>query len=270
MAEIDRPLLLAYDSGSGDLTRAFRPSEFEKLIVAMARKYPRYYRIPVVLLLTGLRYAELLRFLDNEQRHAASPVQRWFVPGERMIDPMGQIISLKKREKGMSRSRRIYLSDMGVQQVQKFLDEQNGNTLPSQVYMDWMLEKSAEIAQLQKIDRDVIQRPYVRDISGNRMHDPAFPKSERKWLRNEKQVHFRTCLVSTKTFRKTCTSWKIVLYPNLEGWIAASMGHSVETARRYYQERGFTRDDIKGMVKYFDGMAPPTLEDIKAEMEVKE
>ena len=185
-----------------------------------------------------------------------------------MIDPMGKIISFKKREKHMSRSRRIYLSDMGVKQVSKYLEQWNAQPdvqLPSVQYLDWMLNACGKAAGFDPVERDEIQHPFALDENGEKMRDPM---NAHKWMRGERIVHKSSYVVSEKIFRKTSTSWKIVLYPQLEGWIASSMGHSVEIARRYYQERGFSKDDIKGMIKYFDGMAPPTLEDIKAEMEV--
>ena len=265
----DHRLLMAYDSGNGDVSCVLRPSEFESLYVAMAHRYPRYFRIPVVLLLTGMRYAELQRFTDHEIMHINSPVQQWFIPQERMIDPMGKIISFKQREKHMSRSRRIYLSDMGVRQVRKYLDQwiaQPDVKLPSLVHLDRMLNACGKDANFVLVERDEIQHPYILDENGEKMKNPQNPH---EWMRGERIVHKSSYVVSEKIFRKTSTSWKIVLYPQLEGWIASSMGHSVETARRYYQERGFSKDDIKGMIKYFEGMAPPTLEEIKAEMEVQ-
>jgi len=261
--------LLAYDSGGGDVSRVFRPVEFEDLIHAMHRRYPRYTKIPIVLLVTGMRLVELQRFTEHEMRYTETPLQQWFVPDEKMIDPMGQIISYKKREKGMSLSRRIYLSPYGVRKVTEYLAYWRSNPdiqFPSTSYLDYMLERSAKDAGMSTFDRLVTVRPYVRDIDGHKVRDPNNPK---KWMRTEKTETVSSYLVSQKTFRKTSSSWKIVLFPQLEGWIAASMGHSVETARRYYQERGYAKEDIQKMIKYFEGLPPPSLEDIKAEMDVK-
>jgi len=59
-----------------------------------------------------------------------------------------------------------------------------------------------------------------------------------------------------KTTRKTWESWLIATYPQAEGLIAASQGHTQTTQIKHYLGLGFYPEEIESMKKYVEGFLP--------------
>jgi hypothetical protein len=231
-------------SDSGNKCRILRPIEFEALVQKFAQRYSKYVKIPIALLVTGTRYAELVRISEHPE---------WHIYPEKLIDPQDPI-SQKKRTSGISKARIIYLSDYGNERVKSFF--QNLPFFPSINYMDEIIDKMAKEAGMKEATRTVTMRPVLKDAEGNAMKDPDTGK---KMYGSTRTVEYHTTAVSEKSMRKTWVSWLMTCYPEFEARITASMGHDSETSRKYYQTYRFSDDDIDMMEKYVSGFIPARL-----------
>ena len=243
-----RPIILRSPSDTGNFSRILRPSEFEKLLRAMALDKPEYVPVLAALLATGMRYAELVRFHDHPE---------WFYPDDHVIDPLANkpldaILSLKKREAGSSQLRKIYLSDWGVKVCKQFVLRTSGMTLPSVNYIDHVLNKTAIDVGFDVYEGVRHFRPVVKDVTGRPIKD----RQTNRRIRTDKNQAVKVTGISQKALRKTWISWLLTVFPEYEGKITDSMGHSSETERRHYRSLSFSADEIQDIWKYVDGFIP--------------
>ncbi len=238
------PIYEHSSTDSGNKCRILRPVEFEAIIRKFVQRQSKYVKIPVALLVTGTRYAELVRISEHPE---------WHIYPEKLIDPQDPI-SVKKRTKGISRARIIYLSDYGNERIKAFF--QAVPVFPSLEHMDIIINKMAKEAGLSLASRTVTLRPYLKDEQGNYIKDSETGKKVRE---SGREVQYNTTAVSEKSFRKTWVSWLMTVYPEFEARITASMGHDSETSRKYYQTYRFSDDDIDMMQKYIVGFIPERL-----------
>ena len=243
-----RPIIIRSPTDTGNFSRILRPSEFEKLLRAFAINKPEYVTILAALLSTGMRYQELVRFHDHPE---------WFFPDDHVIDPLANkpldaILSLKKREAGSSTLRKIYLSDWGVKVGSQFLARTKNKTLPSHNYLDRMINMIAEASGFDVYEGTRHFHPVVKDVAGRPIKD----RDTKRKLRNDKDQPVKVTGISQKALRKTWISWLLTVFPEYEGKITDSMGHSSETERRHYRSLSFSADEIQDIWKYVDGFVP--------------
>ena len=243
-----RPIIIRSPTDTGNFSRILRPSEFEKLLRAFAMNKPEYVTALATLLATGMRYQELIRFHDHPE---------WFYPDDHVIDPLANkpldaILSLKKREAGSSTLRKIYLSDWGVKVCRQFFDRMEGTKLPSYKYLDLLINKIAVASGFDVYEGVRHFHPVIKDVSGKPMKD----KDTHKRLRKDKDQPVKVTGVSQKALRKTWISWLLTVFPEYEGKITDSMGHSSETERRHYRSLSFSAEEIQDIWKYVDGFVP--------------
>ena len=243
-----RPIIIRSPTDTGNFSRILRPSEFEKLLRAFAINKPEYVTILAALLSTGMRYQELVRFHDHPE---------WFFPDDHVIDPLANkpldaILSLKKREAGSSQLRKIYLSDWGIKVGSQFLARTKNKTLPSHNYLDRMINMIAEASGFDVYEGTRHFHPVVKDVAGRPIKD----RDTKRKLRNDKDQPVKVTGISQKALRKTWISWLLTVFPEYEGKITDSLGHSSETERRHYRSLSFSADEIQDIWKYVDGFVP--------------
>lgn len=243
-----RPIIIRSPTDTGNFSRILRPSEFEKLLRAFAVNKPEYVPILAALLATGMRYAELERFHQHPE---------WFYPGDQVIDPLADkpldaILSLKKREAGSSTLRKIYLSDWGVKVCRQFFDRMESVKLPSYKYLDLLMNRIAVASGFDVYEGVRHFHPVVRDVTGKPMKD----KETKQRIRIDKNQPVKVTGISQKALRKTWISWLLTVFPEYEGKITDSLGHSSETERRHYRSLSFSAEEIQDIWKYVDGFIP--------------
>lgn len=243
-----RPIILRAPTDTGNFSRILRPSEFEMLLRAFIMSKPEYASILVGLLATGMRYQEIVRFHEHLE---------WFFPDDHVIDPLADkpmeaILSLKKTEAGSSTLRKIYLSDWGVKAIREFAKRTASLRMPSYDHFDHVLNRIAITAGFDVYEGTRHFRPVARDVSGKPIKDAE----TKQRVRTDKEQKVRVTGISQKALRKTWISWLLTVFPEYEGKITDSMGHSSETERRHYRSLSFSADEIQDIWKYVDGFIP--------------
>lgn len=259
-----RPIIMRVPSDTGNFSRILRPGEFEKLLRAVVLNKPEYAPVITLLLATGMRYKEIERFHAHPE---------WFYAEDHVIDPLADkpldaILSLKKKEAGTSALRKIYLSDWGVKVTKEFLRQTAGQDIPSFSRTDKVLNNIAMAAGFEVYEGLRHFAPVVKDVNGKSMKD----KETGKRTRVPKDFKVRVTGVSQKALRKTWISWLLTVFPEYEGKITDSMGHSSAVERRHYRSLSFAEDDIRQIWRYVDGFIPDKRmpETMKEQKEMKE
>ena len=196
-------------------TAILSPEEYNRLR-KVAEKDERI--LMDIALYTGMRYAELLRFQEHPE---------WFMPERKCVFmPQGSVKGavrgqkIKKKDDGDKKERKprttpqryILLSSYGVFILEKYFeDDDRAKFYSSLPKWDMRLKKYAKIAGL------------VED--GKR--------------------------VTNKSFRKSWESWLTITYPEKQGLICQSQGHTQIVSMQHYTSYPFTsteKEQIKEKV----------------------
>ena len=196
-------------------TAILSPEEYNRLR-KVAEKDERI--LMDIALYTGMRYAELLRFQEHSE---------WFMPERKCVFmPQGSV-------KGAVRGQKIKKRD----------DENKKERKPRTTPQRYILLSSYGIFILER---------YFED--DNR---PMFHSSLPKWDMRLKKYAKLVGLVSdgikvtNKTFRKSWESWLAVSYPDRQGAICQSQGHTQIVSMQHYTSTAFTsveKEQIKEKV----------------------
>jgi len=82
---------------------------------------------------------------------------------------------------------------------------------------------------------------------------PSYQAMESALKRAAKYADFDTRFITTKMFRKTYITWLMVCYPERQGMIASSSGHTNDTMQSHYITYGFKKEDAKEMKEIIQG-----------------
>ena len=194
-------------------TGIFSPEEYNKLR-KVAEKSDR--TLMDVALFSGMRYAELLRFQEHIE---------WFMPDRKCIFmPQGSLKGAvegqrikknnnePKRKPRTTPQRYVMLSSYGVFILEKYVEDDDKIKFhPSLSKWDMRLKKYARIAGLAEDSKSV----------------------------------------TNKSFRKSWESWLAVTYPEQQGKICQSQGHTQIVSMQHYVSTPFTlieKEQIKEKV----------------------
>jgi len=197
--------------------RILTPREYESLINQI--KKASLANLVRVLMLTGMRYEEVLRLKANPDHFNESNRSVWVRSG---------------KLKAKSPERYVPLTDAGTRAVKAFLDDDRA-TYPGTAMMSVNLCTWAKSAGLTPI-----LDGQMKDLSG------ANVGKERKNVYG----------MSVKTFRRTWENWLLTIYPDRIMDIMKSQGHEVTTSAIHYAGAVFSADDVELIRKYVSGWKP--------------
>jgi integrase len=82
---------------------------------------------------------------------------------------------------------------------------------------------------------------------------PSYQAMEGALKRAAKEADFDIRFITTKMFRKTFITWQMACYPERQGMIASSAGHTNDTMQSHYITYGFKKEDLKEMKEMIAG-----------------
>jgi integrase len=192
--------------------RVLTPAEYEDLLQVITKDSLK--KLVRVLMLTGMRYQEVLRLKNNCKG---------------CFQPDRKVIHFKSGKKGAVHSERyIHLTPQGVTAVQAFLDDERA-TYPTTQGMTINLQRWAEQAGLTPSP----------ELEGMTYDKGANAGDER----------LNVWGMSVKSFRKSWESWLAVSFPQQLELIALSQGHLTGTSMAHYLAVPFSpaeKEQIKG------------------------
>jgi integrase len=195
--------------------RVLIPSEFEALMRVITKDSLK--KLVQVLLLTGMRYVEVLRLKKY--------------PG--CFDPNRKVIHFKSGKKAaVNNERYIHLTPAGVTAVQAFIDDERV-TYPSPQGMTLNLVRWSALAGLEA-SPELVNEIYNKGANDGRMRK-------------------NTGGMSVKTFRKSWESWLAISFPYKLDMIALSQGHETGTAIAHYLAVPFSDDEKAQILTYTAG-----------------
>ena len=196
--------------------RVLTTTEYEALLSVITK--PSLKKLVEVMLLTGMRYAEILRLKKYPQ----------------CFDPVRKVIHFKSGKKAAVQTERyIHLTPAGVIAVKALIEDARENPFPATGGMTLNLERWSALAGLEPSPE--LQGPVC--VKG---HNAGM---ERK----------NTWGMSVKTFRKTWESWLAVSYPYKLDLIALSQGHLTGTAIAHYLAVPFSEEERAQILPYTAG-----------------
>lgn len=190
--------------------RVLTPDEYEGLLEVITKDSLK--KLVRVLLLTGMRYAEVLRLKSNCQG---------------CFQPDRKVIHFKSGKKAAVHSERyIHLTREGVEAVQAFLADERAD-YPSTQGITINLMRWGQLAGLEA-SPELEGQTYHQDKKDSKTGEV----SSAGW--NEGLERKNVWGLSVKSFRKSWESWLAVTYPERLELIAASQGHLTGTALAHY------------------------------------
>jgi integrase len=195
--------------------RVLTPSDYEKLISVISKDSLK--KMVRVLLLTGMRYQEVLRLKEDPDS----------------FSPERKIIVVKSGKKEASeRERYVHLTSEGVRAVHDFLNDTR-MTYPGAASMTHNLISWALMSDLE-VSPALTDRVYT---AGN----------------NEGRDRKNIWGLSVKSFRKSWESWLAVSYPDKLDLISLSQGHLTSTALKHYLAVPFSSEEKDQIRSYTAG-----------------
>jgi len=201
--------------------RILTPREYEALLQQITK--PSLVKLVKVLLLTGMRYEEVLRLKANPEPFSEADRSVWVRSG---------------KMQAKSPERYVPLTEAGAQAVKEFLADER-TTYPSTSVMSINLSSWADKAGLVPI-LDCQLRGLSKANAG-------------KTRRNLTGM-------SVKTFRRTWENWLLTLYPDRVMDIMKSQGHDVATSSEHYCGAVFSAEDVEKIREYVAGWKPSAKE----------
>lgn len=197
--------------------RILTPREYEILLDQIQK--PSLVKLIQVLMLTGMRYEEVLRLKSSPDHFSEADRSIWVRSG---------------KLKAKSPERYVPLTDAGTQAVKEFLADER-TRYPLSSVMGLNLTSWAGKAGLIPI-----LAGQMKDLSG------ANVGKERKNVFG----------MSVKTFRRTWENWLLTIYPDRIMDIMKSQGHDVTTSANHYAGAVFSADDVEQIKGYVSGWKP--------------
>lgn len=192
--------------------RVLTPGDYELLLSVISKDSLK--KLVWVLLLTGMRYQEVLRLKDE--------------PG--MFDPERKTIKVKSGKKEASeRERYVHLTPDGVRAVSDFLNDTRV-TYPDASNLTHNLMSWAVMADL-KPAKELTGRIYTAG-------------------KNEGRDRKNIWGLSVKSFRKAWESWLTVTYQDRIDLITLSQGHLTSTSLKHYLGISFS-DQEKDQIRSY-------------------
>lgn len=189
--------------------RVLTPAEYEGLLKVITKDSLK--KLVRVLLLTGMRYQEVLRLKSNCKG---------------CFQPDRKVIHFKSGKKAAANSERyIHLTREGVEAVEAFLSDERA-TYPGTQGMTINLMRWGQLAGLvasPELEGEIYQGK--KDSKTGEVAPVGY---------NEGLERKNVWGLSVKSFRKSWESWLAVTYPERLELIAASQGHLTGTALAHY------------------------------------
>jgi len=194
--------------------RVLTPAEYRSLEAQITK--PSIKKLVRALLLSGMRYAEILRLKGSPHD----------------FDPERRTIYVKAgKTRTSKRERYVHLNDAGVQAIGEYLADER-TAYPSSTVMGLNLQAWAKAAALSA----------APTLEGAIIEAGANAGDERNNVWG----------LSVKSFRKSWESWLVATCPEKMALIALSQGHETETGMAHYMGISFTqaeRAEIREMVQ---------------------
>lgn len=197
--------------------RILTPTEYENLLCQITK--PSLAKLVRVMLLTGMRYEEILRLNENPDHFSERDRSVWVRSG---------------KQKTKSPERYVPLTIAGGQAVREFLDDERIK-YPSASVMSLNLSSWAEKAGLSPI-----LEAQMKELSG------ANVGKERKNVYG----------MSVKTFRRTWENWLLTICPERVFDIMKAQGHDISTSSEHYAGAVFSPSDVEKIRGYVIGWKP--------------
>lgn len=197
--------------------RILTPGEYENLLEQIAK--PSLRALVQVMLLTGMRYEEVLRLKENPEHFSEKDRSVWVRSG---------------KQKAKSPERYVPLTEAGTLAVKEYLDDER-TKYPSANMMSVNLSSWAE-----KAGFSPIMDSQMKELSG------ANAGKERKNVYG----------MSVKTFRRTWENWLLTICPERVMDIMKSQGHDVQTSSEHYAGAVFSGEDVERIRAYVQGWKP--------------
>lgn len=201
--------------------RILTPHEYENLLDQV--RTPSLVKLVQVLMLTGCRYAEIIRLKATPEYFSEADRSIWVRSG---------------KLKAKSPERYIPLTDAGTKAVRAFLDDARA-TYPGSALMGANLTAWAEKAGFVPI-----LDGQMRDLCGA----------------NVGKIRRNVYGMSVKTFRRTWENWLLTIYPDRIMDIMKSQGHDVTTSAVHYAGAVFSAEDVEQIREYVSGWKPSARE----------
>jgi integrase len=227
------------------------PGEYERLLSVIDK--PSLRLLVQVLLLTGMRYEEVLRLKqfmrpDDYKKYIESVKLNAFESGKAtryskdkpsadkpvlfIDEEYIWVKSGKKRAK--SPERNIPLTEQGREAVKAYLDDDRFG-YPTPAGMTLNLTKWAIKAGLSPIHKEQRREQYGANIGTE-----------------QRNIYG----MSVKVFRRTWENWLLTICPERGFDIMQAQGHDVVTASEHYAGSAFSSHDVEEIRKYVTGWKP--------------
>jgi integrase len=197
--------------------RILTPREYENLLGQI--KKSSLVKLVQVLMLTGMRYEEVLRLKANPDHFSEADRSIWVRSG---------------KLKAKSPERYVPLTPAGTTAVKAFLDDTRA-TYPAASMMSVNLTSWAEKAGLTPI-----LEGQMKDLSGF----------------NAGRVRKNVYGMSVKTFRRSWENWLLTICPERVMDIMKAQGHDVTTSANHYAGAVFSAEDVERIREYVSGWKP--------------
>lgn len=197
--------------------RILTPEEYERLEDQITK--PSLVKLVRVLLLTGMRYEEVLALKVNPDHYLQKDRSIWVRSG---------------KLKASSPERYIPLTELGVRAVEEFLADKRISYPPTNIMMI-NLTKWAEKTGFAPLLFD-----QIHPLTGA----------------NAGKVRKNVFGLSVKTFRKSWENWLMTIYPDRTLGILKAQGHNATTALDHYSGCVFSNEDVSQIRAYVSGWKP--------------
>ena len=195
--------------------RVLTPKEYEALLGVITKDSLK--KLVEVMLLTGMRYVEILRLKKY--------------PG--CFDPVRKVIHFKSgKAASVQTERYIHLTPAGVVAVQAFIEDER-KAFPRTQTMTLNLMRWSALAGLEA--------------------SPELTGEVYTTKPNMGRVRKNTGGMSVKVFRKSWESWLAVSYPDMLELIGLSQGHLTGTALAHYLAVPFSEEEKAQILPYTAG-----------------
>lgn len=230
--------------------RVLTPAEYENLIEQITK--PSLKLLVAVLLLTGMRYEEVLRLKQfmrpDEYNAAVDEAKKNLKPGQKsrfdassddhdkpvlFIDD-NHIWIRSGKKKAKSPERNVPLTDAGKKAVREFIEDDRF-IYPSANNLSVNLTQWAVSAGFEPLNEH-----QIRDMAGM----------------NRDKIRKNVYGMSVKSFRKTWENWLLTICPERVFDIMKSQGHDVQTSSEHYAGAVFSGEDIEKIRAYVQGWKP--------------